>query len=199
MTGLSLNNTNETPGLAHAARFAAALAAVALVQSLALCWMVYDRVSLIATGREIVLETVPVDPRSLFRGDYVILNYEISGLKLADIGGDKDFGRDDDIFVTLKKGDGGAWQAISASKAYPSRPKEGHVVLRGRARPWRVGDVRVKYGIEAYFVPEGVGKALEEQVRERKLQVLVAVGADGEAAIKGLLVDGELKYEETLF
>ena len=57
----------------------------------------------------------------------------------------------------------------------------------------------IKYGIESYFVPEGEGKRLEDLVRERKLQVLVAVGADGEAAIKGLLIDGALQYEEPLF
>ncbi len=29
-------------------------------------------------GREITLQTVPVDPRSLFQGDYAILDYEIA-------------------------------------------------------------------------------------------------------------------------
>ena len=33
------------------------------------------------TGREIVLKTVPVDPRDLFRGDYVTLRYDISRLQ----------------------------------------------------------------------------------------------------------------------
>ena len=29
------------------------------------------------TGTDVVLQTVPVDPRSLLQGDYVILRYEI--------------------------------------------------------------------------------------------------------------------------
>jgi uncharacterized membrane-anchored protein len=30
----------------------------------------------VSEGREITLKTVPVDPRSVFRGDYVALDYE---------------------------------------------------------------------------------------------------------------------------
>jgi uncharacterized membrane-anchored protein len=50
-----------------------AIAAVALGQAAVLGWMIWDRTSLLANGREVVLEVIPVDPRSLFRGDYVIL------------------------------------------------------------------------------------------------------------------------------
>ena len=32
----------------------------------------------IVTGTTVLLETVPVDPRDIFRGDYVTLNYAIS-------------------------------------------------------------------------------------------------------------------------
>ena len=55
-----------------------AIAAVAVGQALVLGWMIWDRTSLLANGREVVLDVVPVDPRSLFRGDYVILGYDIS-------------------------------------------------------------------------------------------------------------------------
>ena len=36
------------------------------------------------TGKEVLLKTVPVDPRDLFRGDYVTLRYEIGTLNLRD-------------------------------------------------------------------------------------------------------------------
>lgn len=49
--------------------------AVAGLQTAAIGHMVSDRVQLLRSGREIVLPIVPVDPRSLFRGDYVILSY----------------------------------------------------------------------------------------------------------------------------
>jgi len=59
--------------------------------------------------------------------------------------------------------------------------------------------VRVRYGIESYFVPEGTGKALETQVRDRRIAALVAVDRGGNSAIKGLKVDGKTIYEEAPF
>jgi uncharacterized membrane-anchored protein len=56
----------------------------------------------------------------------------------------------------------------------------------------------VLYGIENFFVPEGTGHDLEKLVGERKLSALVAVDDDGNAAIKGLIVDGKRVYEEPL-
>ena len=57
----------------------------------------------------------------------------------------------------------------------------------------------VRYGIESYFVPEGQGKRLEALAREKRMAALIAVDARGNAAIKGLIIDGKLQYEEPLF
>lgn len=200
MAGISLAGGLPKRGSSRlsSGRFAIALILVALIQSLALCWMIYDRISLISSGKEVVLDIIPVDPRSLFRGDYVILNYEISRLDTTALEGEGEIAPNSEVFATLREQEG-SWRAVAVNKAYPRETGDDHVVLRGRARYSSNNRVNVKYGIEAYFVPEGQGKVLEKQVRERKLQVLVAVGDDGEAAIKGLLVDGELKYEESLF
>lgn len=59
--------------------------------------------------------------------------------------------------------------------------------------------MRLGYGIESYFVPEGEGKALEDMVRERALSVIVAIDRDANAAIKGLVIAGERIYDEPLF
>lgn len=209
--------------------FALAVLLVATVQSGALAWMIYDRVTLITSGKEVVLDTVPVDPRSLFRGDYVILNYKISRLNAHDLEGDDYFESGDIVYVALRKTGETSWTPVSVAKKPPSAVGQGQVILRGKVwfasdsapvtrPPPRTsgsgqdrlgGPVRVsrdggsyphiKYGIEAYFVPEGEGKRLEDLVRESKLQVLIAVGEDGKAAIKGLLIDGALQYEEPLF
>jgi uncharacterized membrane-anchored protein len=56
----------------------------------------------------------------------------------------------------------------------------------------------VRYGIESYFVRQGMGPKLEAMARERKLAALVAVDKSGTAAIKGLIIDGKLQYEEPL-
>ena len=76
---------------------------------------------------------------------------------------------------------------------------QGAPTLRGWPRDADAdASVRVRYGIESYFVPEGQGRKLEDLAREKKLAALVAVDGRGNAAIKGLIVDGVLQYEEPL-
>jgi len=89
-----------------------AIAAVALGQAAVLGWMIWDRTSLLANGREVVLEVIPVDPRSLFRGDYVILGYDISRYKLPP--GTTPPKRNDFFYVTLRKGEGDTFKPWNA-------------------------------------------------------------------------------------
>jgi uncharacterized membrane-anchored protein len=56
----------------------------------------------------------------------------------------------------------------------------------------------MRYGVETYFVPEGTGRALESKVRDHKIEAIVAVGADGQAALKGLVIDGERHVDPPL-
>ncbi|MEW5964322.1 MAG: GDYXXLXY domain-containing protein [Pseudomonadota bacterium] len=180
-----------------------ALAAVALTQSGVLAYMVYERVSLLASGREITLPVVPVDPRSLFRGDYVILDYDIRRMDVPDA--TPALRKGDKVFVTIAETDKG-WKAVAADRSHPGDPGAGRTVLKGRIeRAWSKGpdtvrktSLVVRYGIESYFVPEGEGRTLEAKVRERKIDALIALGTDGTAAIKGLRVEGETVRLEPL-
>jgi uncharacterized membrane-anchored protein len=36
----------------------------------------------LASGKEVLLSTVPIDPRDLFKGDYVTLSYDINAIDL---------------------------------------------------------------------------------------------------------------------
>lgn len=180
-----------------------ALGAVALVQTGVLGAMIYERASLLKGGREITLPVVPVDPRSLFRGDYVILSYPVSQVAIEP--GRERPERNAVVYVTLERAEDG-WKAVAIADRYPEAIAEGRVVLKGRvASRSRVGTataaretVQVRYGVESYFVPEGAGRELERKVRERAISAVVAVGRDGTAAIKGLVVDGETVYVEPL-
>ena len=49
-----------------------------LMQILVLVYMAGEREYILRNGKIIYLRTAPIDPRDLFRGDYVRLNYEIS-------------------------------------------------------------------------------------------------------------------------
>jgi uncharacterized membrane-anchored protein len=173
----------------------AAIAAVATLQLGALGYMVADRVRLVTTGREIVLPIIPVDPRDLFKGDYVRLGFPISNVP-RELTKDLPAGTRN-AFVTLEQQADSSWKVLGTSLLYPSAVASNQVVLR--ARPTSVDNSHMRYGIERYYVPEGKGPALEKLAREKKLAAVVAVDKRGNAAIKGLSTDGKRVYDEPLF
>lgn len=183
-----------------------ALAAIVILGG-GLFALVESRAAILRSGAEIRLRTVPVDPRDLFRGDYVVLNYEITTVRPAP--GQGEFKRGDAAHVLLRPGPDGLAQAVGG---YRDRPQaaSGETVIRGRVTsvrgcaPSDAGGsdcargndwLRVAYGLESYFVPQGTGRAIETTDRKR-LEIVAAVAGSGQAAIKRLLVDGKLVHAE---
>jgi uncharacterized membrane-anchored protein len=170
--------------------------------------MVFQRAAILRDGREVRLEVVPVDPRDLFRGDYVVLDYRISTVSLP-----KDappaFTRGQKVFVTLQPGENGKAKAVAIASERPSAAGTDIViagtVLAPSVCPFnelgimdcKAGNraARVKYGLESYFVPQGEGKKIETTAKAR-LEVVAAVAPSGQAAIKRLLIDGQPVYDE---
>jgi uncharacterized membrane-anchored protein len=153
------------------------------------------------------LEIVPVDPRDLFRGDYVVLDYRISSVDVP-----KDatsaFRRGQKVFVTLRPNENGMARAVAIAAERPVASGN-EVVIQGTVtavgacgfnargiRDCSAGHVTlVKYGIESYFVPQGEGRKIETTDKAR-LEVVAAVAPSGQAAIKRLLIDGKPVYDE---
>ena len=129
------------------------------------------------TGTEVVLQTVPVDPRSLLQGDYAILDYEIA--RLPDWMDGFSAGRT--VYVVLQEE-----RDVWTSSAYTEERSHvaGEVFIKGRID--RIG--HADFGIGTYFVPEGTGHIVE---RAQDVKVVVSVDEDGNAVIKDVLVDGE--------
>ncbi|MBS3098392.1 GDYXXLXY domain-containing protein [Candidatus Woesearchaeota archaeon] len=143
------------------------------------------------TGEEVLLKTRPIDPRDLFRGDYVILAYEISTLDVNSLQKDvADFKQDNKVYVSLNKVDNYG----IPSGVYTNKPKEG-LFLKGTVKNVQGGRLSMEYGIESYFVPEGRGREIE-RYSGRNLDVKVAIDKLGNAVIKGVLIDGDvLRFE----
>ncbi len=178
---------------------------VALIQCGVLGWMIQSRAAILRNGTEIVLKTEPVDPRDLLRGDYVTLGYELSQIPENEIKGDPDsyYAEGSDVFVLLKKGADGIWTRNRASAEPVTELVSGEVLLRGRSRymfdPRSNGTVRVDYGIERFYVPEGEGKPIEQGVSEKRIDAVVMVDKKGRAQIKALRDNGVPLYEEPLY
>lgn len=199
-------------------RFGTAVILLAVAQTLILGWMVAGRILILRSPDTVTLASEPVDPRDIFRGDYVTLAYGISRISLDTTPADKDIDIGDTVYVEIKPV-GDTWRAAAIRRAHTD-PAEGNKVIRGRVVDMARGTPRMRplpgssemesipcpacvtavvaYGIESYFVPEGKGRTLEEERNARALSVDVALASDGEAAIKGLRIDGEPVYEEPL-
>ena len=123
-------------------------------------------------GEEIRVETRPVDPRDLFRGNYARLGYEFSTLPATG------FRPGDVIYLPLEQ-DGDLWRGLTPSHQPPAQG----LYLRGRVSglPWG-GTRRVTYGIEALFAPKEKALQLERELRDGAVAVL-KVAPNGRAAL----------------
>lgn len=138
------------------------------------------------TGQEVRIKTVPVDPRSLFRGNYARLRYDLSRVRPNSIPEYKKLRHGEMVYAVLE---------VSGNQLYRlkefviERPNSG-VYIRGRIdRPVFIEEVewvQVKYGIEAFFAPKEKALALEHELRDGGIAVLM-VSPGG----KALLMDVE--------
>ncbi|WP_454642126.1 GDYXXLXY domain-containing protein [Bradyrhizobium liaoningense] len=181
---------------------AALFVAAVIIQCALLVLMVADRMQILREGTEVTLQTQPVDPRDLLRGDYVVLRYEISQLPAGALAGQPAAERNPDVFVKLAPNANGLYEAVSVHAA-PVTVTAPEILIRSRvshscgpAGRTFCDKLTIKYGLESYFVPEGEGKKLEQARNQQKLRVVAAVLPSGRAAIKRLLLDGEAVYEE---
>jgi len=141
--------------------------------------------SIVAGGTEVVLQTIPVDPRDILRGKYVALRYEISTLRPELLGGGAQALRVGDTVYVLLEERGAAWEAVAARR---DRPASG-VFLRGTVGGV-AGVVSVRYGIESYFVDPDRARELERAARGGQLRMRVAVDREGRAVLRGVAGGG---------
>ncbi len=143
-------------------------------------WAYHDHQ--LKNGREIELKTVPVDPRDLLRGDYVVLAYEISTAVATDEeAAPWYFRRNQVVFVTLEQRRG-EWSIAGVD----TKPPEDGLFLRGRIRSASESRLRIEYGIESFFVPEGEGKKYEQARNRDRLWAVVSVSPHGVGHLKRL-------------
>ncbi|MGD8261881.1 MAG: GDYXXLXY domain-containing protein [Desulfobacterales bacterium] len=171
------------------------LIGLAVVMQIAvLAFMAGEREYILRNGRAIYLRTAPIDPRDIFRGDYVRLNYELSRIPFTAIKGTenvKELKKGHKVYVSLREGPNGLYEMVSAGIEEP----QNGVFITGRSMyPHRLpatgSPIWISYGIEAYFVEQGKGRDIEKRRGSRTdiqipLEMEIAVGPGGRAAIRG--------------
>ncbi|WP_261130022.1 GDYXXLXY domain-containing protein [Bacillus sp. Marseille-Q3570] len=134
-------------------------------------------------GEQVVLKTEPIDPRDLFYGDYVTLNYEISTLS-QNLLENEDIEQRETVYVVLQKA-GDVHEAKSVHHSKPDVTND-EIVLKGKVR-WvdeYSNILTVDYGIERFYVEEGTGKTIED---ERPDKIVVRIAPWGNVVIEELL------------
>ena len=154
------------------------LGAAITFQILVLVGMVVSAAMPLWTGTEIRVKTVPVDPRSVFRGNYALLRYDFSNLPPSGLGIIEDARQGEVLYVRLERGEEGEHEYAGVSL---ERPSDG-IFLRGRIADFHP-TYRVRFGIEAFLAPKDKALALERDLGEGGIAVLMVAG-DGRAAIK---------------
>ena len=134
-------------------------------------------------GQEITLETVPVDPVDLFRGDYVRLEYKINTVNVTKMPEQLNLKEPDyrqlnsrQLYAVLKKtGDYDEVDYITLDK-----PKDQLYIkcnfdyFTGIVKNSSTG-AHVNYHLDRYFVAENTGTKLEEQSRKGDVVARVKV------------------------
>lgn len=149
------------------------IAIVLVVQTALLAGMIGIKQYTLSTGIPVLLETRPVDPRSLLRGDYARLHYAISTLSTAQLEGDDHYRIGDEIFVTLQQ-QGRYWQAVAIHRYRPG-PPGAQLVIRGKV---------VK-------VQEGAGERAAQWQQERREEIVAL-----EEELQGAPADPQPLQEE---
>jgi uncharacterized membrane-anchored protein len=177
------------------------------------------------TGKPIYLRTRPVDPRDVFRGDYVVLGYDAqqlivsadgkadtkqpfftNGVKVTALGdwwaSSNHTLRDDQVmYVQLEAHPSGVAgvETEHVPVSISDKPRPGAINLRGLVRSnWSQPQdtaihVTMHYGIDAFFVQEGSGVAIQGAMRDPNKPVFaeVMVTRAGAARLARLIVDGK--------
>ena len=119
-------------------------------------------------GKEVLLKTIPVDPRDIVMGDYVILNYEISEFPKYK---KYMFQHNKPIYVKLNVDKNNIASIDMISKKKPKGLYlEGTMGACQTILPmFRTGQC-INYGIESYYVQEGEGRKLERDLANGALR-----------------------------
>jgi len=162
-----------------------AFLALVVLQVLVVGNMARGRQVILDSGERVILGTRPIDPRDLFRGDYVILEYEISRIDLSEAAWNApDAEPGQTVWVLLDTSE----RLARPAAVFDVDPAYDAVAIRGTVM-WASGhSVVINYGIREYFVPEGTGREVE---RAQEVDVVVAISDDGTAVIDHLILDGE--------
>jgi uncharacterized membrane-anchored protein len=170
--------------------------AVVVLQALVLAFMAGQREWIARTGAPLTLRTAPIDPHDPMRGAYLRLDYEISAVppdrcrgqtsqwvKITDYRERLEL-RDHVVYAMLKVNPHGVAELVALDDAPPTSGP----FLRGRVQSVDATGIRVRYGIEAFFLSQDAAQKAEEMLLNQRagapMNAHIAVGSSGLGVLK---------------
>jgi uncharacterized membrane-anchored protein len=164
-----------------------------VIQLVAMTWVVIPPAWVAQTGTVVWLETEKLDPRALFRGDYVILGYKRAQDVVPAEMARRALEEGRPVYVTFTAERPGSFVAVGLQRPEPA---PGLVCIVGRVRDVS-GEAAAadsasgqRYAVDfpqiaQFFVPEGEGRELED-ARGENLLARVAASSGCNAVLLGL-------------
>lgn len=149
------------------------------------------KLSILTGGTDVLLRIAPVDPRDLLRGDYATFRYDISNVD-SYYANSQQIRNGDTVYVVL-------WQSGKyhiVGNVQKAKPTGNELFIKGKVEsgglenqtdPFGVFRLRIVYGVEQYFIPEGKGRDFSFLNKEAAARV--AIDDNGNAALKRIYVD----------
>ncbi len=125
-----------------------------------------------STGTSIYLQTERVDPRALFRGDYVILNYPMrSEVSTALV--NEAFEEGSLIYVTVTKDRPAQFVSASLDKPVLAQNEACIVARADETSRWNSAATVIFPQVSQFFVPEGTGREIEQNLSDMVAKISV--------------------------
>jgi uncharacterized membrane-anchored protein len=169
------------------------LTGTAIFHLLSLVFMVVWSALPLVFGQSIKVMVEPVDPRSLFRGNYVILSYPFSQLTEEHFIEDREFlkanvRKGTEVYVKLIEKNG--LHILEKASLKPFIIKDGVTLKGGVKRFWtyeKTGfNCNIHYGIEAYFAQKEKAEEWQKSINRKITSARIKVLSSGRSGIDGL-------------
>lgn len=141
-----------------------------LIQAALILFIPIQYAATLATGKTVVLQTMPVDPYDLLRGYSQSLGYDISRvdtLRTLPGGGSLKDGQSGSVYVVLQAPTTTQptrppqpWRPVRVSHDRPTQLAANQIAIKGQFNGWQI-----TYGLEAYYMPEQQRDRLNQAIQ----------------------------------
>lgn len=170
----------------------AAFVVVALAQLYVPAAMIFERETILSTGKEFRFRAAPVDPNDPFRGKFIALNYRNNSIVVKS---ENEWTMNENVYAILTEDRNGFAQIKSISREKPTGTQDFVMAKVGNLIYNDTLQVVIEYPFVRFYMEESSAPRAEIEYNNasrdstRVTYALVRI-KDGEAVLKDVMIDG---------